>query len=261
MQMSNDMVTYAEDRFKLVNNLIPRLKDKYSKPGKSWHELRVRYGNLNGQRAGMVNAVTRFIGGVQVERGFPGQEGTTKPLTPVTAAYQKKAMDLLSKYLFAPNAFDTDAQLFPYLQLQRRGFNFYGNNEDIKPENIVMGLQAQALAHLFSAATQMRITNSTTYGNTYTVADVMNDLTRAAFTADLKGTVNVYRQNLQTEIIKGLSNIIGTSPMYDNVSKAAALSTLKKIKVMLAGAVSPDEQTRAHRTNLNFLIDKATVIK
>lgn len=259
--MSNDMVTYAEDRFKLLNNIIPKLKAKYSKPGKSWHELRVRYNVLNGQRAGMISSVSRFIGGVQVERGFPGQEGTVKPFTPVNAAYQKKAMELLSKYILAPNAFDADAQLFPYLQLQRRGFNFYGNNEDIKPENIVIGLQSQVLAHLFSSTTQMRITNSTVYGNTYTVADMMNDLTKAAFTSDLKGAVNVYRQNLQTEIVKGLSNIIGPAPMYDNVSKASALSTLKKIKTLLAGAISPDEQTRAHRTNLNFLIDKATVIK
>lgn len=259
--MSSDMVTYAEERFKLVNSLLPKLKAKYSKPNQSWHELRVRYGNLNGQRSSMINSVSRFIGGVQVERGFPGQEGTSKPLTPVNAAYQKKAMDLLSKYIFAPNAFDGDAQLFPYLQLQRRGYNFGGNNEDIKPENIVINLQGQALAHIFNSTTQMRITNSTTYGNTYTVADVLNDLTKAAFAADLKGSVNVYRQNLQTEIVKALANTIGVSPMYDNVSKAAALSTLKKIKGLLATAVSPDEQTRAHRTNLNFLIDKATAIK
>ena len=259
--MSNDMVAYAEDRFKLINTLMPKLKTKYSKPGQSWHELRVRYNNLNGQRAGMINSVSRFIGGVQVERGFPLQEGTGKPLTPVTAAYQKKAMDLLSRYVFAPNAFDGDAQLFPYLQVQRRGYNFFGNNEDIKPENIYISLQGLALAHIFNSTTQMRLTNSTTYGNTYTVADVLNDLTKAAFDADLKGGVNVYRQNLQTEIVKGLANTIGNSPMYDNVSKAAALSTLKKIKALLAGAVSPDEQSRAHRTNLVYLIDKATAIK
>ena len=258
--MSNDMVTYAEDRFKLVNALLPKLKAKYSKPDQSWHELRVRYGTLNGQRSSMVNSVSRFIGGVQVERGFPGQEGTVKPMTPVPAAYQKKAMDLLSKYIFAPNAFDADAQLFPYLQLQRRGYNFFGNNEDLKPENIIINLQGLALAHIFNSTTQMRITNSTTYGNTYTVANVLADLTNGAFDADMKGSVNVYRQNLQTEIVKALAATM-SSPVYDNVSKAAALSTLKKIKGMLAGAVSPDEQTRAHRTNLTFLIDKATVIK
>jgi hypothetical protein len=41
----------------------------------------------------------------------------------------------------------------------------------------------------------------------------------------------------------------------DDVSKAAALYTLKKIKTQLATAVSGNEETRAHRANLLFLIE------
>lgn len=260
--MSNDMVAYAEDRIKLVNNILPKLRAKYSKPGESWEELRVRYNMLNGQRISMANSVSRYIGGVQVERSFPDQNAAAKPFTPVSVAYQKKAMDFLSKNIFAANAFDADAQLFPYLQWQRRGFNFFGNSEDIKPQNTIMGIQMQLLAHFFNSATLMRINNSSLYGNTYSVADVFSDLTKAAFDSDLKGAVNIYRQNLQTEMVKGLSNMVNAqTSSHDNASKAAALSTLKKIKVLLAGAVSPNEQTKAHRTNLNFLIDKATLIK
>jgi hypothetical protein len=48
---------------------------------------------------------------------------------------------------------------------------------------------------------------------------------------------------------------------YDNASKAAMYNTLKKIKGMLATAVSSDEQTRAHRANLVFIIDKALSVK
>jgi hypothetical protein len=38
-------------------------------------------------------------------------------------------------------------------------------------------------------------------------------------------------------------------------------NTLKKIKGMLATAVSTDEQTKAHRASLVFTIDKALSIK
>jgi hypothetical protein len=51
------------------------------------------------------------------------------------------------------------------------------------------------------------------------------------------------------------------SPGHDDPSRAAALSTIKKIRSLLATTVSPDEQTRAHRVNLNFLIDKALAVK
>ncbi|HET9745050.1 MAG TPA: zinc-dependent metalloprotease [Chitinophagaceae bacterium] len=260
--MSSDMVAYAEQRFDLVNSLVGKLKEKYSKPGRSYAELRARWGTLMGQRNGMAQGVSRYIGGVMVDRSFVGQETTAKPFTPVSTAYQKKAMALLTKYIFAPDAFKSDAALFPYLQLQRRGFNFFGTSEDIKPQTSVLALQVNVFAHLLSANTLTRINNSTLYGNKYTAADMMNDLTNAVFAADLKTNVNLYRLNLQTEYVKGLAAIISApvSP-YDNASKAAMLHTLKKIKGLLATAVSTDEQTRAHRSNLNFIIDKALAVK
>jgi hypothetical protein len=259
--MSSDMVTYAEDRVKLVNSLMGKLKTKYTKNGQSYQELRSRYGNLNGQRATMFNAVSRYIGGVFVDRSFPEQNSVNKPLTPVSVAQQKRAMDLLSKYLFAPNAFDADAQLFPYLQLQRRGYNFFGNTEDLKIENAVMNMQVNVLAYILHPVTTARINNSSLYGNSYSVAEVMSDLTKAIFDADKTGNVNLYRQNLQAEFVKGAANIANAPIGYDNATKAAALNTLKKIKTLLATAVSPNEQTKAHRVQLNFLIDKALSTK
>ena len=260
--MSNDMVAYADDRFKLVNNLMGKLKDKYSKPGKSYVELRARYGTLNGQRISMAAAVSRYIGGVYVDRSFVGQNSPNKPFTPVPVAYQKKAVDLLSKYVFAPNAYDADAPLFAYLQLQRRGFNFFGGTEDPKPQVTVLAIQKSVLAHVLSVNTLTRINTTSLYGNTYSVADVLNDFTKAIFVADLSGNVNLYRQDIQTEYVKDLAQISNTlMGGYDDPSKAAALAQLKKIKVMLGRAISPNEQTKAHRVNLNFIIDKALVVK
>ena len=260
--MSSDMVSYAEERIALVNSLMGKLKEKYSKPNRSYAELRSRYNNLMGQRAGMAQSVSRYIGGVMVDRSFYGQNSPNKPFTPVSSAYQKKAMAFLAKYIFAPDAFKGDAALYPYLQLQRRGFNFFGVGEDIRPQTSVLGLQVALFSHILSANTLTRINNSTLYGNTYTAADVINDVTNAVFTADLKTNVNLYRLNLQTEYVKGLGAIVSApvSP-YDNASKAAMYNTLKKIKGMLATAISTDEQTKAHRANLVFLIDKALAVK
>lgn len=260
--MSNDMVAYAEDRFILVNTLMGKLKNKYSKSGKSYAELRARYGNLMGQRMGMASSVSRYIGGVMVDRSFAGQETSNKPFTPVSAAYQKKAMALLAKYVFAADAFNSDAHLFPYLQQQRRGFNFFGVPEDIKPQNNILAMQTAVLSHILSANTMSRMNNSSLYGNSYMITDMLSDLTSAVFKSDLATNVNLYRTNLQTEYIKGLAVIAtGTTGSYDNSSRAAAYYTLRKIKAMLATAVSTNETTRAHRANLNFLIDKALTVK
>ena len=257
---TNDMVTYGEDRFKLINSMIPKLKERFAKPNQSYHDLRSKYQQLNGQRASIAAALSRYIGGVYVDRSFVGQQATTAPFTPVPETYQKKALALLSTYVFAPNAFDADKALFPYLQIQRRGFGFFGNNEDIKPQSTFLAIQLGTLAQLLHPATLSRINNSGLYGNTYAVANVMSDLTNDIFAADLKSNVNLFRQNLQTEYVKAAAAIVAASTGYDNASKAAALATLVKIKGQLATATSTDEQTKAHRAALTFLIDKATAV-
>jgi hypothetical protein len=256
---TNDMMTYAEDRYKLVNNLMGKLVAKYAKPNQSYAELRARYGTVNRQRVDMTSAISCYIGGVYIDRSQPEQKSANKPLTPTPVATQKKAMELLSKYVFAPNAFDADAQVFPYLQRQRRGFD-QGAGEDFKVTSLPSTLQYNALIHILNPNTLQRITNTRLYGNTYSVADVMNDLQKGIFDADINGTVNLYRQYLQTTFVELLSTIT-LGKMGDDVARAAARYSLKKIKTRLATAVSTNEETKAHRSNLIFLIDDATTVK
>jgi hypothetical protein len=259
--MSNDMVTYGTNRMKLVNKLMGKLKDKYAQPGNSYEDLRLKYNMLNGQRYSMAVPISKYIGGIYIDRSVAGQNAAVKPFTPVPVDYQKKAMAVLSTYIFAPDAFNADTYLLPYLQRQRRGYDFFNGTEDMKMQNVVMSMQMAVLSNILNPVSTSRINNSSLYGNTYSVADVMSDLVKAVFDADKNTAVNLYRQNLQTEFVKAQANIVNTGGGYDNATRAAALSTLKKVKALLATTVSPNEQTRAHRTNLNFLIDKALVIK
>ena len=122
------MVTYGTDRFKLVNELMGKLKDKYAKPGSTYADMRWKYNMLINQRYSMAIPIAMYIGGIYIDRSFVGQNPSVAPFTPVPVEYQKKALDVLNTYIFSPNAFDADSYLFPYLQMQRRGFNFYGRS-------------------------------------------------------------------------------------------------------------------------------------
>jgi len=252
---TNDAIAYAEDRFKVVNNLMGKMVAKYSKTGQSYAELRTRYGSLLNQRRSMIAAVSRYIGGVYIDRSFPEQKSATKPYTPTPVAVQKKAMATLAKYAFAPNVYDQDAQVFPYLQMQRRGFN-QGRGEDYKVTASLNSLSTSAFDHILHPATLQRITNTSLYGNQYSVAEVMSDLVKNVFDADLSGNVNVYRQYLQTSFVKSgiqlLDNVV-----LDQVSKSALYYTLKKLKTKLATATVGNEETKAHRSAMIFLIEKA----
>ncbi|NCI45753.1 zinc-dependent metalloprotease [Sediminibacterium soli] len=257
--LTSDAIAYAEERFQLINNLMGKLVAKYTKPGQSYAELRSRYNILNGQRNSMINAVSRYVGGVYIDRTFPEQQSGNKPYAPVALATQKKAMEVMNKYVFAPNAFDADAQVFPYLQLQRRGFNQPGNGEDYKVTNNVLALQVNGtLAHIMSPSTLQRITNTRLYGNQYSAADVMNDLVKGIFDADMNGNVNVYRQYLQSSFVRGLSQLLQETSPLDAVSKEAAYYTAKKLRTRLAATTAAaNEETKAHRAGMVFVLDKA----
>lgn len=262
-ELTSDAIPYAEDRLKLVNQTMGKLVQKYSKNGQSYAELRSRYITLLNQRFSMIGAVSRYIGGIYVDRSFPEQKSGVKPFTPVPLAVQKQAMEALTKYVFAPNAFDADAQVFPYLQPQRRGFNQGSSGDDFPVTNIALSLQVNgALSHILHPATLQRITNSRLYGNSYSAANVLSDLQKGIFDADNGTNVNVYRQYLQTAFVEKLGSIVNSkTENYDDVAKAAALNTLKKIKTQVATAVSTNEESRAHRSNLVFLINKALEVK
>ena len=257
--LTSDAIGYAEERFQIVNNLMGKLVARYTKPGQSYGELRSRYGILNGQRNNMINAVSRYVGGVYIDRTYPEQKSASKPYTPVPLATQKKAMEVLTKYVFAPNAFDADAQVYPYLQLQRRGFNQPGNGEDFKVTNSILALQVNGtLGHIMNSSTLQRITNTRLYGNQYSAADVMNDLVKGIFDADMTGNVNVYRQYLQSSFVRGLSQLMADNSPLDAVSKEAAYYSAKKLRAKLAAApATANEETKAHRAGMIFVLDKA----
>ena len=262
--LSSDAIGNAEERFKIVNNVMLKLKDKYSKNGENYAELRNRFGILNGQRRNMYAVVSRYVGGVFVDRSYVGQNTTQKPFTPVSKEQQKRAIEVLNKYAFAPNAFDADVALYPYLQLQRRGFNFGGTTEDPKLNDIYLSMQMAALSHVIHPRTLLRLSNTNLYGNSYSVTEMMSDLVNGIFKADLTTKVNMQRQYLQTNFVKGvidIANVTDPKNRYDDISRAAARQTLKKIKVLLTTAISADEATKAHRNYILFLIDNALAIK
>ncbi|MFY8019539.1 MAG: zinc-dependent metalloprotease, partial [Bacteroidia bacterium] len=185
---------------------------------------------------------------------FAGQKGASKPLIPVPFAEQKRAMNILSNFAFSKDAFKTQHDLAAYLQIQRRGFNFFGNNEDPKIHNRILSNQESLLAHLLNSTVLKRMSDTRLYGNTYSVMAMMTDLTTACFKGD-GGNVNTFRQNLQQAYLEKLISII-SSPFYDGISQAAALYQIKEIEKLSSG-VAANPETQAHYQLIKFKINKA----
>lgn len=255
--LSNDQIGYSIDRIKLVDSMMNEVKSKFSKSGQSYQELRRAYYLLSGQRATAVGVISRFIGGVYVDRAMIGQDGGTQPYTPVSLEDQKRAMYALKTYAFSPDAFSAPNDLYNDLAMQRRGYNFFRGPEDPKIHQQVLTYQQNVLRHILHPNTLQRITDSELYGNKYTLSTYMTDLNAAIFKADIYSNVNSFRQNLQISYTNMLIDMLTgkQNGRYTNNAKSMALYNLKQIRNM--AAVTGNVSSKAHKQHLRTLIDNA----
>ncbi|MFH6772633.1 zinc-dependent metalloprotease [Gaetbulibacter aestuarii] len=254
---SNDQITWSVDRIGLANDLMKTAKENFSKEGEFYEELRRVFYILNAQKAGAANTISRFIGGVYVNRDLVGQENATQPYTPVSLEDQKRAMKALSDHIFAPDAFDAPNDLYNYLAQERRGFNFFRGPEDPKIHSMALGYQTRVLDHLLHPNTLQRITDSELYGNAYSLSSFMTDLNDAIFKKDIYGNVNDFRQNLQLAYTNMLVDMLTgkDAEKYTYNAKSMALYNLKTIRNM-AGSTG-NIASKAHKQHLRTLIDNA----
>ncbi len=255
--MSDNAIAYATENIKMVNEAMPKILKKYSTLNQSYHELRNAYLVLTGHYGRSLNVINRYIGGVYVNRNFVGQEPFTVPFTPVSYSDQKRAMQTLNKYAFSKNAFKFPSEIYNYLQMQRRGYDFRTDGEDPKIHDRILNIQRGVLDHLLSTKVMDRIVNSKLYGNKYNLNAMLGDLTSSIFIEDLGASVSTIRQNLQEEYTTRLLSIADPKSAYSYTSKSAAYGEVKRILNWVETPSGADASSRAHTAHLLYVIKKS----
>ena len=253
--LSNDPIRFSIDRFKLNERIMGELKDKFLKDGSNYDDFRRGYYVLSSSSATAGTVISRFIGGVYVDRSLVGQEGGTKPYTPVSYDDQKRAFYALEKYIFAPNSFSVSNDIYNYLAKSRRGFAFSSGPEDPKIHDQVIGYQTRVLSHLLHPNTLQRIIDSELYGNQYKLTEFMTDLNDAIFKADIYSNINTFRQNLQAVYVTRLIEMVvgKSSNRFKVPAKSMAIVNLEKLAKKLKNNRG-DLSSRAHKKHLRKLI-------
>ena len=251
--LTSEPVLYAVDRIKLVNKIFPNILDKYRKEGASHQELLNSYYTLTGQYSTSLKIISRQIAGVRVNRAMVGQDTEAKPFTPVSLADQKEAMNALSTYAFAPNAFEKAEDLYPYLQRQRRGFSTPYGGEDPKIHERVLSIQRMVLGQLLNRNVLNRMVNTSLYGNEYDLSSYFINLNDAVFKADRNKTVNSFRQNLQVEYVNRLIRVAKNRGTSSQV-RAQVFNQLTLLLKEMNSSKTTDESTNIHRSYIAHTI-------
>ncbi|WP_158586806.1 zinc-dependent metalloprotease [Aurantiacibacter zhengii] len=267
--LSDDPIGWAEAQAALIDQTLTVLPDRVLESGDSYQSLYNSYMILTGRRAVAANVASRWIAGVYNNRAAVGQPGAQLPFVPVPAAMQRRALGVLDKIAFGPEAFSAGENLLSRLQVERRGFNSFGTNVDPQPHARALNVQRSLLAHLLHPNVLTRLTDTRRYGGDYPVSTYLAELTGVMFDADQTGPVNTYRQNLQVEYLRQLIGIASGQgggmqitpggpqqlPNYDHVSRSAALAGINRIRTV-AELPGTDTETQAHRMHLLALIEE-----
>lgn len=266
--LSDDPIGWAARQAQLVDATFKALPGRVLKDGDSYQSLLNSYFILTGEQANAAIVASRWIGGVFNNRAAVGQAGAQDPFVPVPVAEQRRALGVVNTIAFAPGAFAASEGLLNRLQIERRGFDAFGNNVDPKPHARALSIQRALLDHMMHPNVLARLTDARRYGGQYPVATYMAELTAAIFDADRAGPVNTYRQNLQIEYVNRLiaaasgagGGAVPTPtgpfplPTYDYVARSAALASIAKAKAV-AALPAADAETRAHRAHIRSLIE------
>ena len=257
--MTSDPIGFARHQFELVDAVVPLFPERLLRDGKSYQKLLNGFFTAASVVRDAANVTSRYIGGVYVDRAMAKQPGAGNPLTPVSLADQRRAMQLLRDKVFAPQAFGSLDQSANRLLAQRRGFDHFAYTEDPKIHDLALGIQKNVLDHLLHPAVLKRLTDSRLYGNEYTAGQALTDLTDAIFAADLNQNVNTFRQNLQVEYVQRLLKIAQPADgnKYDHVAQGVALDRLRWVEQQVARKRGGDIETTAHREHVHYLIQHA----
>ncbi len=254
--MSSDPLTFAKMQMDMIRDAQGRLRERVMSPNETYDNLLRAHELLSSIYSRHGQAISRFVGGVYVDRGIVGGHAENRvPLTPVSGEDQRRAMRLLGDYFFAPDAFTYPEGYFSYLLEQRRGQSGVGVPA---VHNDVWAMQSKVLDHLLNSATLQRMADSTSYGNSYTIAEMLGDLTRAIFAADANGKVNSFRRSLQLKYVRRLIDVYEAKDVRYDLARPIVYAELSSLRNdARKRSRRGDEATQANRMYIAQLVDDA----
>lgn len=267
--LGSDALVFAKKRIDIARDLLKRQETRVLEPTQDYSVLRrsVSYALRDVQRAAA--ALGRQIGGVRTLRDFPGSG--RDPLTPVPAAQQRAALDLLTGSLLSADSFRISPalarKLAPDFQ-ERTDAVFEGLPDasvqtDFSLDDMVLSLQRGLLAQLMSDTVITRMIDSEAKfqpGEAFRVSELYNRLDKAVW-SELRaprGDIAPLRRELQRQHVTYLSALLvhpGVLSRSDarSLLRVEAASLVKRLQAASRRPGLSDE-ARAH------LVDSAETL-
>ena len=270
--LTNDPIGWCAVQLEMDRGLLAHLNDRFPAVGAAYEDETQAFHTVMGGYRNCAEMPAHYIGGQYLSRAHRGDPGAEAPIVPVSFADQRRAFDLLDRYLFAANAWQIAPATLAHLSYSEWsgygyvGFEGYGNlpkfsydppeRHDVPIGDLIGKMQAAAIAQMFMPAVLSRISDGSSEigGRTMHVADLFSWMHRSVFTElrgkSTAGSIDRFRRNLQQQYLETLIALYA-SPAAGSPADARALAHTELTALLgetaRAGhAPNLDRETSAH---------------
>lgn len=256
--LGNDVVAFARKRVAIARELLARQENRELPADQDYSVLRRSISFAMRDLGRAANVLTRQIGGVRTLRDHAGSG--RDPLTPVPAADQRAALDILASNFLSVDSF----KLSPALQRklatdyqERTDAVFRGEaapSTDYSLANQVIELQRSVIANLMSDSVASRLLDSETKApkDALRLSELYARMDRAVWSElGAPGDIPALRRELQREHVNRVANMLlrpSTMSRADSRSlvRAQAQVLLGKINSATKRGSGLSAEARAH---------------
>lgn len=209
--LGNDPLAFFAKRAQLMRELWARLQAKSLPVGTSYATLRRTMESSFSQLRRGIDIATKYVGGLHHVRDHAGTG--RPPLTPIAAATQRRALQLLINNVFAPSSFTFSPDFLRKLTPDYLDRFEAAQRIDIELNDRVLALQQQVLGKLYRDVVANRILDyrrKVSPGTaTFNLSELYDGLQQAIWQeAAQGGDPDVARRTLQREHLKQLIKTI-----------------------------------------------------
>ena len=274
--MSKDPVAYAKMRAQLISEQWPKVMDEAAKEGDGYQKVRQTFGVLLGNHGQAMYFVSRYIGGMYVNRAHKGDANGQAPFVVVDANKQREALTLLEEQVLSDKPFQFPPQLYNYLAGTR--WDHWGTQmparQDYPVHEVIAMWQGRILQQLMSPLTLERLHDSELHvpadQDVLTTPELLQRLTKSVFSevdklpdgefTNRKPAISSLRRNLQRVYLKRLSQLaMGNSGAPQDCQTVAysELTALEgRMNTLLKNNSKLDTYSRAHLEESSSRIHK-----
>ncbi len=261
--LGRDPIAYWELTLKDTDELLKALPGRVPRPGESYYEFTRYFFSVLANYSQASVQLSRFIGALQIRRNFRDDPNAQPPLKPIDGATQRRALNLLVKYIFSERAFNLPKSYYDKLAPNpARGGGPIPPDAPVR--DFVSNIQRLTLTRLLAPDTLRRIVNNEfkqgDSKDTFTLAEMFRTLQDAIWSEAPSGKpVNALRRLLQRAYLQQMTDMLVKSSAAPDDAKMLARYHLRRLHAQLKQALPKvqDDYTRAHYSEAIDTIEKA----